>query len=413
MPAVPKKTTKPNKELTKALNVLIGDKKPTLADKIAKVPQRKSSPLWTGPCGESDLGGVTQSMLGRYLSCPERFRIYAVEGLQPADSFSAPLEFGNMWHVCEEAVASDDQTCINRSANVLWKADLTDYCIKLYNQHPMNREKVDHWYSMCKAMFPLYFSHWAEHDDMKQRVPLMSEQVFNVPYKLPSGRVVRLRGKFDSVDLVEGGDNAGVWLMENKTKSSIDKQKLQRQLTFDLQTMLYLIALKDIQIQSRDNPGAAKHKGGSELQPLYGKCIRGVRYNVVRRSAHKSTESMLKKLTEDQAAGRIEEWFARWNVGVQQRDIDKFKRECLDPVLENLCDDYEWWAACKHGGKVDVYDYQRREMSFVDHKLRHFRFPYGVYSPVAEGGFGDVDAYMDTGSTAGLRRAETLFPELQ
>jgi hypothetical protein len=221
MPAIPKKP--------------IQQKRSPLAEKIATVPQRKAGPLWAGPCGEGKLGGVTQSMLGRYLSCPERFRIYAVEGLQVADSFSAPMEYGSMWHACEEAIAADQP----------WEKHLTEYCMKLYNQHPMNREKVDHWYSMCKAQFPLYVKHWAEHDDMKQRVPLMSEQVFDVPYRLPSGRTVRLRGKFDSVDLVEGGDNAGVWLMENKTKSGIDKQKLQRQLTFDLQTQLYMVALQE------------------------------------------------------------------------------------------------------------------------------------------------------------------------
>lgn len=385
MPSVPKKQVDIVKYAT------------NLAQKIARAPQRKRGPLWAGPCGEGALGGVTQSMIGRYLSCPERFRIYAVEGLQPADSFSAPLEFGNLWHACEEAVAMNED----------WQPALHKYAMGLYERHAMNRDKVDHWYSMCKAMFPIYVKHWSEHDDMKQRVPLMSEQVFDVPYKLPSGRVVRLRGKFDSVDLVEGGPNAGVWLMENKTKSSIDKQKLQRQLTYDIQTMLYIIALKSW--QDLDDYGQPIRTPQAVDKP-----IRGVRYNVVRRSAHKSTESMLKKLTEDTEAGRVEEWFARWNVEVSQRDIDKFKRECLDPVLENLCDDYEWWDYCKRHNNSDPFDMQFRTDEGFEHQIkRHFRFPYGVYSPVAEGGFGDVDAYLETGSTAGLRRAETLFPELQ
>ncbi len=403
MPSVPKRHVDVVKYATK------------LAEKIATVPARRTGPLWAGPCGDGPLGGVTQSMLGRYLSCPERFRVYAVEGLQVADSFSAPLEFGNCWHACEEAQAksskwvddSDAQAAMAEVMDEGWEGALTKYAMDLYNQHPMNREKVDHWYSMCKAMFLLYVKHWSEHDDMKQRVPLMSEQVFDVSYKLPSGRMVRLRGKFDSVDLVEGGPNAGVWLMENKTKSGIDKQKLQRQLTFDLQTMMYLIVLLDIQHdQATDTPGDAH---GEWSNP-----IRGVRYNVIRRSAHKSVESMLKKLTEDTEAGRVEEWFARWNVDVSQRDIDKFKRECLDPVLENLCDDYEWWDwCCAAKPHSDVFSGRMRRTQKPDHYPRHFRFPYGVYSPIAEGGFGDVDAFLDSGSTAGLRRAETLFPELQ
>ncbi len=376
--------------------------KSTLADKIAKVPQRKQGPLWAGPCGEGALGGVTQSMLGRYLSCPERFRVYAVEGLQTVDSFSAPLEFGNMWHACEESIAKG-----NDIDEVSWCLALHEYCMKLYNQHPMNREKVDHWYSMCKAMFPLYVKHWAEHDDMRQRVPLMSEQVFDVPYKLPSGRVVRLRGKFDSVDLVEGGPNAGVWLMENKTKGTVNKKNLERQLFFDLQTMLYLIALDEAKTTMDFGLGDGK----DEL--LEKTPVRGVRYNVVRRSQHKSVESLLKKINDDTKANRIEEWFARWNVEVSQHDIDKFKQQCLNPVLENLCDDYEWWKRCYGAKPHVVWCAEERCKLWKHHIKRHFRFPYGVYSPVAEGGFGDVDAFLDTGSTAGLRRAETLFPELQ
>jgi hypothetical protein len=127
---------------------------------------------------------------------------------------------------------------------------------------------------------------------------------------------------------------------------------------------------------------------------------------------------MLKKLTEDQTDGRSEEWFARWNVEVSQRDIDKFKRECLDPVLENLCDDYEWWHYVKtRTPELSAFDMEEHRMAskgeFKHHRRRHYRYPYGTYNPVAEGGFGDVDAYMDSGSTAGLHRAETLFPELQ
>ena len=68
---------------------------------------------------------------------------------------------------------------------------------------------------------------------------MLQEQVCDVPYNLPSGRVVRLRGKFDSVDLIDGG----IYLQENKTKGDIDKIQVERQLSFDLQTLMYSVAL--------------------------------------------------------------------------------------------------------------------------------------------------------------------------
>ena len=44
-----------------------------LADKINTVPRPhdNDNPLWSGPSGIGPLGGVTQSMLGRFLDCRE------------------------------------------------------------------------------------------------------------------------------------------------------------------------------------------------------------------------------------------------------------------------------------------------------------------------------------------------------
>jgi hypothetical protein len=131
-------------------------------------------------------------------------------------------------------------------------------------------------------------------------------------------------------------------------------------------------------------------------------------------------DSALKKLGEDQRNGRVGEWFTRFNVTVSAADLATFRRTCLDPLLENLLDDYEWWAWCHgtethsdhHEGEITAYDYLDRIELFPHHRSRHLRTPYH-YDPVAEGAAGDVDSYLDTGSIVGLRRATTLFPELE
>ena len=368
------------------------------------VAQHIVGPVWKGPQSAESQGGISQSMLQDYLSCRERFRVYVIEGLYQPEGFSAPLEMGNLWHAAEEAFANratDAQADLFSSADGDWQTALQQYADQLSQKYPFDRDKVLHWYGMVQAQFPYYVSWWRSHPDMEKRTPLLSEQTFKVPYRLPSGRTVYLRGKWDSVDLVTEGESAGIWVQENKTKSSIDEGKISRQLKYDLQTSCYLTTLqKSAKIADSQADGWA-----------WTKPIRGVRYNVIRRSAHKTVDSMLKKLNEDISTGRGREWFDRWNVGITAQDLANFKRWTLDPLLENLCDDYEWWSDC-YENRSDQFDFQRRQQKYPSHANRHFVYPYGVYNTVADGGFGEVDHYILTGRDTGLARATEMFPEL-
>lgn len=361
-----------------------------LKDKITpeKVKQALAprTPLWKGP-GED---GVTFSLLSRFLCCRERFRCLVVEGLKPRDTFSGRMEFGSMWHACEEALAVGEYGGLSNS---LWPSALDSYRDELRQKYPLSGDEINHWYSFTKALFPLYVGHWREHPDVVNRTPLLQEQVFNVPYRLPSGRIVRLRGKWDSVDLIGKGKETGIYLQENKTKSQIDGQKISRQLRFDLQTMLYLVALDVYEWEK-----------GADVRNLK---LRGVRYNVVRRSAHKSVESMLKKFHEDRDNGRIGEWFARWKVEITPKDIERFRKRSLDPVLEQLCDWWEW-ITTRDQTEGDI-NRARRE---VYGRSMHWQHPFGVWNVLDEGGSSDLDEYLESGSTAGLQRTDNLFPEL-
>lgn len=331
----------------------------------------KGGPLWTGPNGEGPNGGVTQGLLARFLSCRERFRLRYIEGWKHADKFEPRIEFGSMWHECEQRYAQGG----------IWAITLRQYTKKLYDRYPFDRDAITHWHGLCEALFPEYVKYWAEHPDVKDRKPLLQEEIFDVRYELPSGRYVRLKGKWDSVDLIKGQ----LWLQENKTKSQIHPEQLERQVRYDLQTMLYLTAMSESMHPDLYAPGE------------YGKKypVAGIRYNVVRRPAHKSVGSAMKKFKEDMEDNRAGEWFARWNVHVSQADILRFRKESLDPILEQLC---AWWSEITGGpGWVPPM---------------HYRTPY-FYNPLAEGGFGDVDAMLNDGSTAGLKKATVVFPELE
>lgn len=405
----------------------------TAADKLGKLlakksPARPAGPLWEGPNGQGKNGGCTQGLLSRYVVCKERFRVRYVEGLAPAERFDHKLFFGSCWHIGEQILAGRAPTEVT-SASIPGPAEYDKYMFAYAKQqsaqYPLDREKINHWYQVARAVFPLYVRHWAEHPDVTARRPLLAEYPFDVPYQLPSGRKVRLRGKMDSVDLVTGpAGTAGVWLAENKTKGDIRPEKIQQQLTDDIQVMLYFVALQHY-MDSRI--GALKPS--SDERRYWGTApLRGVRYNVVRRplSGGKGTitrKKGSKNVREetpaefyDRVASYVreapEEFFMRWNVTVSPGDVARFRREVLDPLLENLLDDYEWWTSC-YVRRADVWKYERRAKEFPEHGSRLYRVPYGINLSLYEGGETDIDEFLRTGSTAGLARRTVVFPEME
>lgn len=378
---------------------------PKLTAKLKKAQEERQKSLWEGPSSDGPNGGITQSMLNNFLVCRERFRVKYVLGLQPQDTFSHRLEYGSMWHYCEEGLAANDPNP--------WKK-LDEYTVKLCERYPLQQQEILHWHDICQLQFPIYVEHWSNHEDVKDRTPLLQEEVFNVPYTLPSGHTVRLRGKFDSVDLI----GRQIWLQENKTKGDIDPILMQRQLTFDLQTGFYLTALECEKI--------TYFKGGNN--PI--NKIGGVRYNVIRRPlsggkgsikqkkgskniAAESDEEFYERLAETIRGATGPEWdvnegdhyfFMRWKVTVTPQDIEVFKIQFLNPILQQLCD---WWEYIKD------CDGDPWSQPYAPHGSPHFRTPYGIYSPLYDGKPTDQDEFLATGSTVGLRRADNLFQELK
>jgi hypothetical protein len=379
------------------------------------------APVWEGPTGEGFNGGITFSLLSRFLNCRERFRLLVVEGLRGADSFNHRVEYGNLWHVCEEAHA----------ANKSHLPALAAYCRRLCEKYRMPQEQIDQWYNVCKIQFPLYVDYWSKHPDVTARTPLLQEHVFDVPYSLPSGRTVRLRGKWDSVDLIGTGKGAGIYLMENKTKGDIREGQIRRQLSFDLQTMLYLVALSEYRGQLKrdvldfasDEPTPGVQLPSSYLGQLvadllveYSVPLLGVRYNVVRRPLTGGVTGSIRQRKGESRSSFYERlssiikadlpsYFARWKVEISPDDVARFRRECLDPILEQLCDWWEWITAGvkEYGSLPEPWHYGNRI---------HWRYPFGVYNIMDDGGSTDLDEYLNSGSEIGLERTETLFGEL-
>lgn len=381
---------------------------------VSEKSPKQTKPVWRGP----EVDGITYSLLSKWLNCRERFRVYVCEGLTSAggDGFPHRIEYGQMWHVCEEALAKGNPLVMP------WQHALSAYAASIRNVYgPHHQETITHWYVVCKLQFQHYIDYWAKHPDVVDRRPLLQEQVFDVPYKLPSGRTVRLRGKWDSVDLIGKGKAAGIYLQENKTKGDIRQDLIARQLTFDLQTMIYMVAL---QIAWDNQEWCNGILGDSP--------ILGVRYNIIRRPfsggrgsivRHKPTKSdprgeslasfygRLSKIIEDDPGY----WFMRWTVQVHPQDIARFRQRCLDPILEQLCDWWNYVEDCRltdSSGGDPLWNPYNLGVGYQTNSM-HWQHPFGVYNSLDEGGATDLDEYLATGSTVGLERVESLFPELE
>lgn len=383
----------------------------SLADKLRaigvdeSITNELSQPVWSGPASNAKNGGITFSLLSKYLVCRERFRLLTIEGLRAREGFNHKLEYGNMWHICEEYVDEN------------WGEWLHKYALELQHKYPYSQDEIHKWYNVCRIQFPIYVEYWNNHKDTVKTIPLFQEEKFQVPYLLPSGRTVYLRGKWDGGLLISSLADDEQWLKENKTKGDIEPERIHTQLNFDLQTMIYLIALD-----------TAQQLPNSKV-PDYP--IKGVIYNVVRRPLSGGTGTIIQKQNETQAEyykrlqGYIDgtgldgkknptpgpaHYFMRWQVGISKEDMDNFKLWCLEPLLENVLDDYEWWEFCKN---EDVLEHKIRQHRFPHHQNRHFRFPYGIYNPLTEDGRTEYDDYLATGNDSGLVKTDNLFPELQ
>lgn len=349
-------------------------------------------------------------MLQKFLVCRERFRVRYVLGLQPKHSFNAKSAYGDMWHVCEEALAKHNGPVSFSNPNPPWIEPLATFGANLIRANAMHQQEIEHWLATCCTQFPVYNDYWAKHPDVCNRTPLMQEQVFDVPYPLPSGRKVRLRGKYDAVDLIEENGVKGIWLQENKTKGNVEEGVIKRQLTFDCQTMFYLISL-----------GLTKEKDKLPIAP-----VMGVRFNVIRRPfaggkgsirRHKPTKSnpqgesfdgFYKRFSTDYLEADPGYWFMRWKVRIGAGDLLKFRNQFLDPILEQLCDWWDWVNTAKDPFKP-FFDDDHNNLSAI-----HWRAPFGVYNSLTEGsGQTDLDEYLENGNTVGLERATELFKELK
>lgn len=401
------------------MNNMAKRKKKPLGRKKGTTPRKTS--LWKGPVED----GLTQSLLSRWICCRERARLYMVEGWREDGGFNEPLEFGNFWHEAEEA----------HNGGRKWLPPMQKYRDKLREEHGGGSEDlIRKWYSVARYTFPAYLKYWSTHSDEINRTPIFEEAAFRVPYTLPSGRRLTLRGKFDCV--FRSGKS--VYLQEHKTKTRVDEIGITKTVDRNLQTMIYQLALHRFKAGHGTIDGWSDAKVAKAREGLQKYRIKGVLYNVIRRplgdmrSIKQRKGRMVKGKrvgaeTEKEFYTRMvekimeepREYFMRWKVILTKQDMDAFLERTLHPVMETFMD---WWQSIEEdpfNPWVTTVAQPMESMVSGRHVERvsvpnpfHFQAPWGVYNSLAGGFRGDFFEYLTDGSTTNLKQVSTLYPEL-
>lgn len=270
--------------------------------------------------------GVTNGLLGTWLACREKARLF-LEGWTPmAHSFA--ITFGNVFHQMLEWVYDDVRNKKLQAIpgpKYLRRLDARVRDLWL-DEHPAADAKATEFFELtmliANAVVPLYFKYWFKTDFLKLRWEALEHQ-FRIPIKVegPDGKLYEtfMRGKMDGTFTNPTSlRNDAFRLFETKTKSRVDEDNLSRIMPIERQVNIYL----------------------SALRRLHGKRPGEVLYNVVRRpqlrqGVKETAEQFATRIAND-VADRPDFYFFRLRMTVSKEDMDTFDHEFSQMVAEFL-----------------------------------------------------------------------------
>lgn len=379
----------------------------------------------TIPVGKSELwnlyrDGITFSLLCKFLNCRYRFKLLVIDGLKDEEGFRKELEFGNWFHAGMEAVA-DYKGGQQLTSQVVQRA-MRKHTQGLLKQFSSESATIQFWEQLAFKMFAIYLNTWSK----SEKDYILQEQTFKIPYTLPSGRTIPLRGKWDAVFVQETKRRPSLWIQENKTKGEVLDNAIAKCLPNDLQTMFYTIAMQTF----LTSPVLDRLPGISvEAANAMTECrLTGVLYNVIRRPLADNYAIKKRKDESDRdfiervlrsyegksklypIAKHAKDWFYRWSVTLTKTDIERFRVQTLDPILEMVCDWFDWMTVSDKNPFTPIGETPKGNK--ISNRF-HFRMPFGVYSPMARGLGGDYFDFLTTSSKRKLVNVSTVFPELE
>lgn len=343
----------------------------SLSRKGKAKPKTNPSFPWTWDAG------ITQSMLTLFMKCREQTYLKYMKGYT-ARHMSTALEFGTIWHLCQEhqhdkageSPASVARRCIRAYSNARKKTIFK-------TEH----DAFDEICSIIQVMFPIYCKFWAEDDSQIDWIA--PEQKFAVPYTFidhkGESRTIILNGMRDRVYR----ENGLLGVFETKTRSR-NTDGITDDLKADFQTSFYAVAAE---VDLKERP---------EI----------VMYNVVRKPmiqkrVNESIKQYCDRVAED-ATKRGKFYFQRWDVHLTATDLKRFRRRTLDPALRLFAQWVDSLKKSKDGAVIAEED--------------RWRSPFHILnSNELSGKYGKAETadLILSGRQSGYLRRKTIFPELE
>ncbi len=266
--------------------------------------------------------GVSQSMIGTWLSCREKARLNIILGLSSIQNNSKPLIFGSISHgVLERGYRLMRASKVPSLGGIVAYMDnwvneaLDDWKEENPKRNTDAEDSAEECAAIIQELLPRYFEHWFAEDSKVKWMHV--EDQFKVPLQMPDGKYVNMVGQFDGSYFDQ---KKRLCLFETKNKSQFP-ERLAELLPLDLQLGYYLTAL------------AATTKKTAHL----------VRYNLIRRPGERrgqqeSLPNFCRRIGEN-VAKKPDHYFVRLDIRLeeQERQTHMFRAQKL---VEEF---YHWW----------------------------------------------------------------------
>lgn len=276
-------------------------------------------PNWKGPYE----GGLTQSLINKFLECPYRFYLYTILGLKEDEGFNENLIWGDTFHKGLEhliAIPYPSQEFTPQD----WAGidDAVDEHIKSkYAAAPST------FRFSVKNMLRLYDDSYKE-----ENTPFKTEVVFAHEYTTARGFKVLLRGKCDGLAPPKAlsflpDPVSSPTLIEHKCKGKLDLSN-KAEILYDLQVNLYCLCT------------GARNVIYDIIR------IPDTQFYLPRRRQMEGAVPYMNRLYYTEISGdfpirsKKPLWLAQFHETIMEDDLQSFRAQTIDPLIERIC---LWW----------------------------------------------------------------------